>query len=39
MPFRYVRWVVKTPKDVKDLKLTSTSGRAQDSPRTRRAAV
>ena len=31
MPFRYVRWVVKTPKDVKDLKLTSTSGRAQDS--------
>ena len=31
MPFHYVRWVVKTPKDVKDLKLTSTSGRAQDS--------
>ena len=31
MPFHYVRWVVKTPKDVKDLKLTSSSGRAQDS--------
>ena len=31
MPFRHVRWVVKTPKPVADLKLTSTSGRAQDS--------
>ena len=32
MPFRHVRWVVKTPKPVEDLKLTSTSGRAQASP-------
>ncbi len=31
LPFRYVRWVVKTPKPVEDLKLTSTSGRAYDS--------
>ena len=31
MPFRHVRWVVKTPKPVEDLKLTSTSGRAKDS--------
>ncbi len=31
MPFRYVRWVVKTPKPIADLKLTSTSGRARDS--------
>ncbi|MCQ2458611.1 MAG: peptide chain release factor 3 [Clostridia bacterium] len=31
MPFRFVRWVVKTPKPVEDLKLTSTSGRAKDS--------
>ena len=31
MPFRYVRWVVKTPKEVDKLKLTSTSGRAKDS--------
>ena len=31
MPFRHVRWVVKSPKPVADLKLTSTSGRAQDS--------
>jgi len=31
MPFRYVRWVVKTPRPVEDLKLTSTSGRAKDS--------
>ena len=31
MPFHYVRWVVKTPRPVEDLKLTSTSGRAQDS--------
>ena len=31
MPFRYVRWVVKTPKAIEDLKLTSTSGRAKDS--------
>ena len=30
-PFHYVRWVVKTPKPVEDLKLTSTSGRAKDS--------
>ena len=31
MPFRYVRWVSKTPRPVEDLKLTSTSGRAKDS--------
>ena len=31
MPFRFVRWVIKTPKPVEDLKLTSTSGRAKDS--------
>ena len=30
LPFRYVRWVVKTPKPVENLKLTSTSGRAYD---------
>ncbi len=30
-PFHYVRWVVKTPKPVEELKLTSTSGRARDS--------
>ena len=31
LPFRYVRWVVKTPVEVDKLKLTSTSGRAFDS--------
>ena len=31
MPFRFVRWVVSTPKPVDQLKLTSTSGRAKDS--------
>jgi len=31
MPFRFVRWVVSTPKPVENLKLTSTSGRAKDS--------
>ena len=31
MPFRYVRWVVKSPKPVENLKLTSSSGRAKDS--------
>ncbi|MGN0795085.1 MAG: peptide chain release factor 3 [Aristaeellaceae bacterium] len=31
MPFRHVRWVVKTPKEIDKLKLTSTSGRAKDS--------
>ena len=31
MPFRHVRWVVKTPKPVENLKLTSSSGRAKDS--------
>ena len=31
LPFRHVRWVVRTPKPVEDLKLTSTSGRAKDS--------
>ena len=31
MPFRFVRWVVNTPKEVDKLKLTSTSGRAKDS--------
>ena len=31
LPFRYVRWVVKTLKPVDELKLTSTSGRAFDS--------
>ncbi|MDO4484196.1 MAG: peptide chain release factor 3 [Clostridia bacterium] len=31
MPFRHVRWVVKSPKPIEDLKLTSTSGRAKDS--------
>ena len=31
MPFRFVRWVAETPKPVDQLKLTSTSGRAQDS--------
>ena len=29
-PFHYVRWVVKTPKPVEELKLTSSSGRAKD---------
>ncbi|MDD2647306.1 MAG: peptide chain release factor 3 [Eubacteriales bacterium] len=28
--FRYARWVVDTPKDVEELKLTSTSARAVD---------
>ena len=31
MPFRYVRWVVKSSKEIDKLKLTSTSGRAKDS--------
>ena len=31
LPFRYVRWVTKSPKPVEDLKLTSTSGRGWDS--------
>ena len=31
LPFRYVRWVTKTPRPVEELKLTSTSGRAFDS--------
>ena len=31
LPFRFVRWVVNSPKPVEDLKLTSTSGRAKDS--------
>ena len=31
MPFRFVRWVVKSPKEIDKLKLTSTSGRAKDS--------
>ncbi|MEG0743008.1 MAG: peptide chain release factor 3 [Clostridia bacterium] len=31
MAFRYVRWVVKTPVPVAELKLTSSSGRAYDS--------
>ena len=31
MPFRFVRWVVSTPKPFDQLKLTSTSGRAKDS--------
>ena len=31
MPFRFVRWVVSTPKPIDQLKLTSTSGRAKDS--------
>jgi peptide chain release factor 3 len=31
MPFRHVRWVVKSPRPVENLKLTSTSGRARDS--------
>ena len=30
MPYQYVRWVVKTPKPVEDLKLTSTSARGKD---------
>jgi peptide chain release factor 3 len=30
MPFRFVRWVEKTPQPVDKLKLTSTSGRAKD---------
>ena len=29
--FHYVRWVVKTPRPVEELKLTSSSGRAKDS--------
>ena len=31
LPFRFVRWVSKTPKPVEALKLTSTSGRGKDS--------
>ena len=31
LPFRFVRWVTKTPKPVEALKLTSTSGRGKDS--------
>jgi peptide chain release factor 3 len=31
LPFRYVRWVTDTPVPVAELKLTSTSGRAQDA--------
>ncbi len=31
MPFHYVRWVTESPKPVDQLKLTSTSGRAQDA--------
>ena len=29
--YRFVRWVVKTPKPVEELKLSSTSSLAQDS--------
>jgi peptide chain release factor 3 len=31
LPYRYVRWVVETPKPVPDLKLTSSSARVFDS--------
>lgn len=31
LPYRFVRWVVKTPKPVEDLKLTSTSARGFDN--------
>ncbi|MEI3428710.1 MAG: hypothetical protein V8Q82_05710 [Christensenellales bacterium] len=31
LPFRYVRWVTDTAIPVAELKLTSTSGRAQDA--------
>ncbi len=31
LPFRYVRWVTKSPEPVEKLQLTSTSGRAVDS--------
>ena len=31
LPYRYVRWVTKTPKPVPELKLTSTTARAFDS--------
>ena len=31
MPFRFVRWVTKSPVEVEKLKLTSTSGRAFDA--------
>ena len=31
LPFRYVRWVTKSPIPIDKLKLTSTSGRAYDS--------
>ena len=30
LPFRHIRWVESTPKDVLQLQLTSTSGRARD---------
>jgi len=30
LPFRYVRWVVETPKPVDKLRLTSTSAVAED---------
>ena len=31
LPFRYVRWVTKTPKPLDKLKLSSTCSLAQDS--------
>ena len=31
LPFRYVRWVTDTAIPVAELRLTSTSGRAQDA--------
>ena len=30
LPFRYVRWVVETPKPLEKLRLTSTSAVAED---------
>ena len=31
LPYRFVRWVVKTPKPLDELKLTSTTSSAVDS--------
>jgi peptide chain release factor 3 len=31
LPYRFIRWVVKSPVPIEDLKLTSTSARAADS--------
>ena len=31
LPWRFVRWVTQSPKDIEDLQLTSTTHRGRDS--------